>query len=351
MGRAEDLFKKIEDEGEAAIDELIATRKSEELFLDFKRSSNNGSAQRLSDTDRNNFAKAISGFGNSEGGVIVWGVDCSRDAVGADVARFRVPITDAARYTSWLEGVVSGCTVPPHQGVRSFPIVAGTSTDGYVATLILKSNHAPHQVVGRLQYYIRAGSDFVPAPHAVLAGMFGRVPQPHLFHKFTVDKASVEDNGVVCSVGILVRNQGPGIASDIFVNLLVFSHPGDRCELNFDQTDRTNWSGIWSFGRHISLISQPSYRLPPEAHVQPIVMNLRLTPPFTEPIHIEGMAGTGTSPPYRFKLHQTPEKLTEIYSKFMSSYKDGTLTKEEISRFGIRVFGIEEDMEGRDLSA
>jgi hypothetical protein len=76
MGRAEDLFKRLCDLGETAIDELFYDRQSEELFLDFKRSANGGKGQRLHQDDRKNLAKAISGFGNSEGGVIVWGVDC-----------------------------------------------------------------------------------------------------------------------------------------------------------------------------------------------------------------------------------------------------------------------------------
>ena len=81
MGRAEDIFERIQQNGETAIDEFIITRKSEELFLDFKRSADNGAGRVLHSIDRDNFAKAISGFGNSEGGVIVWGVDCSKDKV------------------------------------------------------------------------------------------------------------------------------------------------------------------------------------------------------------------------------------------------------------------------------
>src|SRR5690348_3339481 len=111
MARAEDLYKQIRQGGVAALEEFIRTRKSEELFLDFKRSSDNGGGPRLSDNDRNNFAKAISGFGNSEGGVLVWGVDCSDDERGADVARFEVPLHDAPRFVSWLQGAISGCTV------------------------------------------------------------------------------------------------------------------------------------------------------------------------------------------------------------------------------------------------
>jgi len=348
MSRSEDLFSKIESDGEAAIDELIAARKSEELFLDFKRSSDNGAKLLISDNDRNNLAKAISGFGNSEGGVIVWGVDCSRDKTGADVARFKVPITDVTRYASWLEGVVSGCTVPPHQGVRSIPIPSVSSPDGFVATLIPKSNQAPHQVVGRLQYYIRAGSDFIPTPHAVLAGMFGRVPLPHVFHNYNGGNATVEGNIVSCSIGILIRNEGPGIANDLFVNLIIISRPGECCEISFERTDQTNWGGALSFGCHMSLISKPDFRLPPEALVQPVIIHLSATPPFNEAIHIEGMVGAGTSPPYRFRLYQSPENLSEIYAKFISKYREGTVTDDDGSGVALYVFGIEEDMQGEN---
>ena len=69
MGRAEDLFKRLSDGGETEIDRLIVDRQSEELFLDFKQSADDGKGNKLHDNDRTNLAKAISGFGNSEGGL------------------------------------------------------------------------------------------------------------------------------------------------------------------------------------------------------------------------------------------------------------------------------------------
>jgi len=174
MGRAEDLFQRLSDSGEKAIDELILDRQSEELFLDFKRSADNGSGRKLHDNDPANLAKAISGFGNSEGGVIVWGVDCSRTPDIGDVAKSKVPIRNAKRFLSWLEGAVSGCTAPPHPRVQHVAIESSTDReDGFVLTYISKSYLAPHQCLKPLQYYIRAGSDFVPTPHAVLMGLFG----------------------------------------------------------------------------------------------------------------------------------------------------------------------------------
>ena len=103
MGRAEEIFERLKSDGVSAIDEFILNRQSEELFLDCKRSADHGRGPRtLHATDRDNLAKAISGFGNSEGGVIIWGVDASVDMDYADVARAKVLIENVARFKSWL---------------------------------------------------------------------------------------------------------------------------------------------------------------------------------------------------------------------------------------------------------
>ena len=94
--------------GEAAIEGLIAERQSEELFVDFKRSSDNGTGARLSDADRGNFAKAISGFGNSEG-IVVWGVDC----------RPNQALRDGEPQTKLLKYVFSYEEPSSHAGVRN----------------------------------------------------------------------------------------------------------------------------------------------------------------------------------------------------------------------------------------
>jgi hypothetical protein len=73
----------------------------EQLFLDYKRSSTVLPGVKLSDDDRKNLAKAIAGFGNSEGGVVVWGVDCRRTDEG-DVPAEPVPISSLWRSRPYL---------------------------------------------------------------------------------------------------------------------------------------------------------------------------------------------------------------------------------------------------------
>lgn len=329
MGRAEDIFGKIVNEGETAIDEFILTRKSEELFLDFKRSADNGSGKTLHQKDRENLAKAISGFGNSEGGVVVWGIYCSKDIDYADVAHAKFSIQNARRFVSWLEGAVSGCTIPPHTGVRHHYILTNDQGDGFVITHVPKSVHAPHQVVNKLQYFIRAGSNFVPTPHAVLAGMFGRRPQPHVFHMFLYSPAELIDENIKMQVGFLIRNQGPGIASDLFMNSLVISIPGDNCDLYFEASDQKNWMGQFSFGRQMTMISKTNVRLAPESQIQPFVMTLLLAPPFCRELTINGICGCGQSPSYKFKIENSSASIEKHYNDFIEKKRKNDLSKQE----------------------
>jgi hypothetical protein len=336
MERATEIFNRIIDKGEAAIDDFIRTRVSEELFLDFKRSSDNGDGNVLNQNDRNNLAKAISGFGNSEGGVIVWGIDCSKDPAMADVAKAKFPIKDAKRFKSWLEGAISGCTVPPHSDVRNEAVLIGGSHDGFVATYIPKSDHAPHQMVGKLQYYIRAGSDFVPTPHQVLAGMFGRRPLACVYPMYICPAPTFEETAICAEVGFVVRNGGPGIATDLFMNLMIFSYGGSS-EIALQPSDQARWSGTSSFGnRHISLITNPGVRLPPEAQMQPLVLHLRLIPPFTNVLRVEYLMGASNSPPYRMEFQTPAEKLAKIYS----DYKDPNFVVKDSHGFAASVFSI-----------
>lgn len=322
-GRAEEIFERIRQNGGIAIDEFIMTRKSEELFLDFKRSADNGTGRVLHSTDRDNLAKAISGFGNSEGGVIVWGVDCSKDKDYSDVAHSKVPIQNVKRFLSWLEGVVSGCTIPPHSGIQCHYISINAKDDGFVISYIPKSIHAPHQVIGKNQYYIRAGSNFVPTPHSVLQGMFGRRPQPHVFHTFSIEPAEFISGKIKMRIGFMIRNDGPGIATDLFMNASTFSIPGDNCGARCVPVDLGNWTGQFTFGRFFSMISKPEFRLPPESFVQPFIMEIWLSPPFSKDLEIHGICGCSQSPSYKFEFRNDHNSIRSLFNEFYEKFKRG----------------------------
>lgn len=206
MGRSDDLFRRITSKGVQAIDELIRDRETESLFLDFKRSADGGAGDKLHANDREHLGRAISGFGNTEGGVLVWGVDCSGLPKDGDVAKAKMPIENPRRFQSWLEGAVSGCTMPPHPQVVHQVIEIESSAKGFVVTHVPRSYLFPHQSIARMLYYIRAGSSFTPASHSVLMGLFGRKPQAFIFHMWAIEPAKLSS-----PVALSERGRAAGI--------------------------------------------------------------------------------------------------------------------------------------------
>ena len=337
MERCQEIFDRIKSEGKAAVEAFVADRHAEELFLDFKRASNNGADKKLLDVDRKNLSKAISGFGNSEGGVVVWGVDCSRDTDGADVAKALLPIENPKRFASLLQGAISGCTIPPHSKVENYVIEDGNDK-GYVITLVPKSNAVPHQSVTYKQYYIRAGSDFVPTPHDVLAGMFGRRPQPHVFPNFLLAVPALQNAQLKVSFGLIVHNEGPGIASDVFYICRVEGLPGPNCQVSIDTPDRNNWTGSYEFARQLSLISALGYRMPPGSSAKPMVVSLVLEPPFDNELRIFIRVGAGESRSYESVIGAPVETVVEQYDRFVEKAAKGAFSNDEKHRIAGNIF-------------
>jgi hypothetical protein len=331
-GRAKEILEKILQNGEAAIDGFIADREAESLFLDFKRSADDGNGKKLHQNDRSNLARAISGFGNSEGGLVIWGIDCREGADYADVARAKFPLEDARRFLSWLEGAVSSTTIPAHSGVEHYAIRVGESEKGFVITYIPKSNHAPHQVIasgkGQHHYYIRVGSDFAPTPHAVLSGMFGRRPQPFIFETFTTARPKLieaEIPKLKIDLGIQIANGGQGIATDLFMSLKFISKPGSNCTIEIQTPDLNNWTA-WSFMEfHCTTISKDTIKLPPDAQLQPFVIELVLEPPFEKDLKIEGLCGCGQSESFSFSIENEGHVINKLYNDFLDKSRKGDL--------------------------
>jgi|SRR6185312_159679 len=332
MARAEDLFERISTDRLGAIDDLIAERASEELFLDFKRSSDNGGGNHLSDRDRDNLARAVSGFGNSEGGVIVWGVDC-RPGPHGDVPVERFPIEQPRRFRSWLEGVISGLTLPAHPGVRHLTI-ENDDGFGYVVTYVPKSYLAPHQCLRPIQYYMRAGSNFAPVPHGVLAGMFGRPPSPLIFHMWTTAPADIGPNGRVSfTVGVIIVNRSAAIARDVYLNLTV--HTPNGSEIGAEFPDLRNWEGTQAFGSVTQILSKEGFRLAPGVIAQPLQLRFNLRSPFGSHFLLKVATGCSGSPIKEYSNRLTTADLQQLYADLVA---DGD-SPEARHRFVERILG------------
>lgn len=318
----EQLYTSIREGGVERIQSFVTERTKESYFLDFKLTEHDDYQGRRSlyDSDAKNFAKALSAFGNSEGGVLVWGIKTEKN--GGDYASETKEITGVSVLSTLLDSFTGTLTTPGHNGVENHVVFSDQTNDkGFVVSKIARSNRRPLQSIwgGENKYYIRAGSSSVAAPHSVIAGMFGASPQSDISMVFISSGPKIEDGFINIKVGVVLRNQGENVAEKIN-GYMEISGPGSPTESGIELVNTTSFdfhkntiSGI-----KIAFISKENFRIGIEQEVLPITMQFRLKPSFNEGMRIEGLVHSHGQVPHRIKRIYTAGELEEAYNSFMA---------------------------------
>ena len=345
MSRAEDIFQKLIYFGEDAIDDFIVNLQTEELFLDFKQAVSTGkNGTSLHKDDRKNLAKGISGFGNSEGGVIVWGVECSRDCDIGDVAKAKVKVRNVHRFLSWLENAISGCTIPSHNRVRNHIISVDKNGDGFVATYIPTSELAPLMTTMGNNIYIRSGSNNVPAPYSVIAGMFGKRPQPNVELIIADKNLEVLDNAVEdmvyppsldnppekylrLSFSICGENDSNVIARELYLSCSSTGKGGEYNKVRFSNYNQMD--SIPGIEGQLNLITRPDLRLPPRGVIRFANVTIILSPYSEEDFLMDGVIGADHAAPKDFRVYIPKNKLRSFVARAMREGEDIALLEQE----------------------
>ncbi len=146
--------------------------------VDFKEKHDRTNSQ-LDPDDKKNLAKAVSGFSNSGGGVLIWGLK--------NKTLSPKPICDIQGFVSFVLQLAPQLTDPTVAGIEGDWLRADTnnSNEGFGLIYIPESSLPPHRVLLKQKeikdyYYFRSGEDFIVASHPQLEDMFGRRPKPVL---------------------------------------------------------------------------------------------------------------------------------------------------------------------------
>ncbi len=345
MSRAEDIFQKLIYFGEDAIDEFILNRQTEELFLDFKQAVSDGkNFNTLHRDDRKNLSKAISGFGNSEGGVVLWGVECSRDLEVGDVAKAKVKVKNVHRFLSWLENAISGCTIPSHNKVRNHIVSIDQNGDGFVATYIPKCDIAPLMATGSNSIYIRSGSNNVPAPYAVVAGMFGKAPQPNIELLMgdrkiealeNVDEDMLYPNSidnppeqyVKISFALQASNSSNVIARELYLSCRTIENGGEYNKVRFANYNQMD--SIPGIDGQLNIITRPELRLPPRGIIRFCNVEIILSPYIDDDFKLEGVIGADKAAPRDFRIYIPKNKLRSYVAKVIRGEENDAMLLNE----------------------
>lgn len=219
-----DIHEFFECIDEKKIREFVSNKQEENLTLDFKTINRADLSHR---DDKQNFAKAISGFANSIGGIIVWGVEARKNDQGIDCACGFKEITSLSLFLSKLNEFTGQFVDRIVEGIEHKKIV--TSDDkGFVVTVVPESNAGPHMAkAGEDRYYKRSGGSFYKMEHFDIEDMFGRRKKPKLSLRTDIIQTEKESGPrgtfFECGIVVNIENFGRGIAKYISLALKVNS--------------------------------------------------------------------------------------------------------------------------------
>ncbi len=223
-----DITELYEQIDAAGVQRLVDEKREEDLFLDFKTITRSDLSSK---EDRKNFAKALSGFANSSGGIILWGVDARKQQQdGPDCACAVRQIDSVSTFVSRLNEFTGMFVRPVVDGVRHRTICTRDDR-GYAITLVPESDAGPHMALaGEQRYYKRSGSSFYPLEHFDIEDMFGRRRKPRFCVTYKIKPSMRGGNPMRYEgqIAIGLENQGRGSATNLFVALRVPAPYGIR---------------------------------------------------------------------------------------------------------------------------
>lgn len=218
-----DILAEFERMSADTLTDYITARQEENLHLEFKTVAKND----MSRDDRKNLAVGLSGFANSDGGLIVWGVLAKKNAEGLDCATERQSVSSAQGLIAQLNEHTGAGVSPGVDGVRHKALSLSDGS-GFAVTLVTASDSGPHMAkAGEDRYFKRSGDRFYRMEHFDLEDMFGRRRRPQL-HLATavVSAGSIGGGGRMTYRGkivISILNSGRGPAHAPYLTVSVNS--------------------------------------------------------------------------------------------------------------------------------
>jgi hypothetical protein len=214
--RAKAYFEQIRSQGLDFLNALVGSQTPtfESEFLEFKGAF---SMDLRNDDLLELWAKNLSGFANSDGGVLIFGIDAPKGA-----AKSFSPVQDVMYLFHRLKNTTPTVTEPPVHRVEIEPYPdKGSPNKGFVVCHIPPSAWKPHQAkVGGQpgQFYMRVSDNHIPCNYATLRALF--YPQfvsvIEISHRIILKPNNIrgcEEIALRC----WIHNMGPATAREAFV--------------------------------------------------------------------------------------------------------------------------------------
>lgn len=206
---------------ESDILDLINTQAEESVHLDFKASG----ALEKTDEKRTELAKDVSAFANSDGGIIIYGINENNHVASS------LSFVDGNIFTKeWIERIINNGIQKRIHGIEIFPIRFDGDINKTVYVIrIPRSSDSPHMCVKKHIYYRRFNFESVPMEEYEVRDSFNRVAAPDLGISSIAFKRIKDDANIVTyELSASVVNKGHQVCEaykmNFYINNLFLIH-------------------------------------------------------------------------------------------------------------------------------
>jgi len=223
----------------AAVQSLLDNGETEGLHLEAKAPS----MPRVNRDQQIYIAKAISGFSNTAGGIVIWGVSITKhEHSGLDVLTQIEPVANCHQFMRSLQRIIPTLSTPPILSAKCKCILRRKSdTRGVVVT------HFPYQEGSPVQssldnlFYWRSGDDFHPAPYEMIRRLFLSADSPDLRTQIDADLAKKEPDGTWV-IPLVIANNSQAIAEHTNISVEITNRADCEAVTSFELSDASGFN-------------------------------------------------------------------------------------------------------------
>lgn len=220
MGNARLIYEQIKDLD--YINSNMVGKEFENTWLDCKKKSR-PDKENIDDSDKKNLAKAISGFANTSGGVLIFGLD-ARKIGGIDKIEAIDPIKGISKVESQLRECETRIVERNVPGMEYSIIFTKKSEDeGIIKIFIPVGGMPPYRSLKDNKFYIRAGDSFCPIDLPQIESLVLRRIKPDLVQEILIKPVpgyEIKEN-LSFAINIRVKNTGEVIAKHVLFQLRI----------------------------------------------------------------------------------------------------------------------------------
>jgi hypothetical protein len=214
------LFEDLRSRGEAALDDMCRDSWEETLHLEFKTLAGwNGTM--LTRDDAKTLGRALSGFSNAEGGILLVGI-VTKKSDGLDVADKTAPIAKLGALTNRIMSILPDLLSPQHEAIEVLALPEKGKRDrGYLCINVSPSEGRPHMSIKHHQYFRRTSDGTRVMEHGEIRDLFFAPREARLELRSRVVTSSKDGTGAR-RVGVIfsLANIGRVTARNVYLRLL-----------------------------------------------------------------------------------------------------------------------------------